>query len=205
METLPEPSNGEQKKPEFTQTVQRPPSKDFNEEKPDWHDRPSNLAIRNRIYCTIWQISDTQEIELKTKKVKPHQDTFRYRNSEYNVILSHIQWKKAGLKSRRLTLNYKLNEPNPISYRKPSVYADGKIAQEIHNRKAYKSLLNKIETIVIIMLIAAFLTAAAGIGLYIYGQVTTRQEITKITAEKTALVNDNNLLKAKIEQLEARP
>lgn len=195
--------------PKFKQSMQRQVSPDPTDI--DHTDKltPSKadklgLSFKNRIYCTLWQLAGTDEIELKTIKVKPHQDTFKWKGREYNVILTHIQWRKAAMGNRRLQLNYKVGEANPISYRLPTVYSDAMLAQEIHRRKSYRSLLNKVETIVMVMIIAALIVAVAAIALYAYGNVTNRQESLKLTAENNALKQDNALLKAKIESLEAR-
>lgn len=208
--TVTETGSGEQKKRNIL-TMQRKPSKPINKDSL----RPSEAEgfgffIKNKIIVSIWRISETDELEVARKKIPLTKDTFTYGRGkdkgEYNVILSHHQWRIASkLGNRQMTLNYMLGEPNPISFRLPTVYADAKLGQEIHRRKAYLSLLNKLETIALIMIIMGMVTAAAAIGYAIWKDTDSRtitRENTRLTTENTNLKNQVEEYKGILEQFE---
>lgn len=187
--------------------IQREPALPHNQEDHKDGLKPSDVEkmgffVANRVRCIMWKITDHDEIEMKTLKVKFDKDVFKYGGKEYNLIFTHKQWRLASkFGNRQLTLNYKIGEPNPISYRMPSVYVDAALQAETHRRKTLRSLLNKVETIVIVMVIGAMILAVGMLLLYVWGAV----EKSRTDRQNAALIAENTQMKALIDRLQVPP
>lgn len=152
-----------------------------------------------KIICRILRKFGDEFIQVEQKKVKMKQRTFRTREKflsdeeEYIIQPEKIIWEKAGL-GRRMVLYYELGKKYAITFDAPKYFEDAMTGATLTRRKAFTSLLNKMDTILLIGMIVAIIGMVASIGLYIYGQTQSNA----ILRENTALVRENTLLKEQL-------
>lgn len=152
-----------------------------------------NPRFGRKILCKIFRRAGEEYIEVARKKISITRDTFKHKGQEYNLDMRAIHWEKVGF-GKSMTLSYQLGKPSPINFHPPDYYLDGKLAGEIHRRKAFTSLLNKMDTVLLVGMIAAIIGMVAMAGLTIYN--TT--EKNKVERTNAALEKENEVLKQQL-------
>lgn len=180
--------------------------------------KPVINRLKSKITYKIWEHSGTEWIQVSQGQISLSQNSFRveYKDGflgfkklvhEYHVNLARIQWAKTG-RNRSMVLNYEYGKSAPIDFNPPEYYLDARIGAELHRRKAFVSLLNKIDTYIMVALIFLAIATVAALILNIYTQTE------KAKVERTLLVTQNSLdasnkeietLKTTIDRLENPP
>lgn len=148
-----------------------------------------NNMYKRKIICKIWRKIGSEYVQVAQKGISIDKDKFVYKGFEYIMIVNRIHWEKSGV-GRRMSLNFLLGQPAPIDFNPPNVYQDAKIGAELHRRKAFTSLLNKMDTLMLVMVVIMSIALVAAIALYIYGQtqkIATDRLNSALTAENAAL------------------